>query len=92
MRLSDEKITHLSHVILKGLLEKDTVTPLVEEGEIRRGIKRVITMELKISADIDNFVRNKLLSYSKKIPEGSPEWEVLYQKFFHEEAAKKGRT
>ena len=92
MRLSDEKITHLSHVILKGLLEKDTITPLVEEGEIRRGIKRVITMELKISADIDNFVRNKLLSYSKKIPEGSPEWEVLYQKFFHEEAAKKGRT
>jgi len=92
VRLSDEKITHLSHVILKGLLEKDTVTPLVEEGEIRRGIKRVITMELKISADIDNFVRNKLLSYSKKIPEGSPEWEVLYQKFFHEEAAKKGRT
>jgi hypothetical protein len=54
-------------------------------------MKRVIAKELKINADIDTSVRNKLNSYSKKIPEGSPEWEVLYQKFFHEEASKKGR-
>lgn len=92
MRLSDEKITHLTHVVLKGLLEKDIITPRAEEGEIRREIRRIITKEVKITADIDALVRTKLLSYSKKIPEGSPEWEVLYQKFFHEEATKKGKT
>ncbi|MEK6528755.1 MAG: DUF507 family protein [Nitrospirota bacterium] len=92
MKLTDEKTTHLTHVILKGLLESDVITPLAEEGDIRREMKRVIAKELKISADIDTSVRNKLQSYSKKIPEGSPEWEVLYQKFFHEEAVRKGRN
>lgn len=92
MKLSDEKLTHLTHVVLKGLLEKDVITPQAEDGEIRHEIKRFILKELKISADIDRLVRSKLHSYSKKIPEGSPEWEVLYQKFFHEEASKRGRT
>jgi hypothetical protein len=41
---------------------------------------------------IDESVRRKLQSYSKKIHEGSSEWEILYQKFFEEEAAKKGRA
>lgn len=91
MRLSDEKISHLTHVLLKGLLEKDILKLLAEEGEVRREMRRVIIKELKVAEDIDSAVISKLLSYSKKIPEGSPEWEVLYQKFFHDEAAKKGR-
>jgi hypothetical protein len=89
--LSDDKITHLTHVLLKSLLNKNVITPQAEEGDIRREMRRIITHELQINSDIDSVVRNKLFSYSKKIPEGSPEWEVLYQKFFHEEATKKGR-
>lgn len=92
MRLSDEKISHLTHVVFKALLEKEIIIPLAEESDIRREIKRVIVKELKIAEDIDSLVKTKLHSYSRKIPEGSPEWEVLYQKFFHEEATKKGRT
>ncbi len=92
MRLSDEKISRLTQIILKALQDKDVIAPLAEEADIRREIKRVIIKELKIAEDIDSMVKNKLLSYSRKIPEGSPEWEILYQKFFHEEAAKKGRA
>jgi hypothetical protein len=91
MRLSDDKISHLTHVILKGLVDKGVITPLTEEGQIRRDIRRVIVRELKIAEGIDEIVRRKLQSYSKKIYEGSSEWEVLYQKFFQEEAAKRGR-
>lgn len=91
MRLSDDKISHLTHVILKGLLDKGAVKPLDEEGHIRREIKRVIVRELKIGDGIDESVRKKLQSYQKKIYEGSSEWEVLYNKFYEEEAAKKGR-
>lgn len=90
MRLSDDKISHLTHVVLKGLLEKKAVTPLEDEGQIRRDIRRVIVKELKIADGIDEMVRKKLQSYSKKIYEGGSEWEVLYNKFFEEEAAKKG--
>ncbi len=90
MRLSDEKISHLTHVLLKGLLERKVITPLSEEGTIRREIRRIIMNELKTAEEIDMVVRKKLESYSKKIYEGSPEWDVLYQKFFTEESAKKG--
>lgn len=92
MRLSDEKISHLTHVVLKGLVERDAIIPLTEEGLIRREIRRVIIRELKIAEDIDELVRKKLQSYSKKILEGTREWDILYHKFFQEEAAKKGRT
>jgi hypothetical protein len=92
MRLSDDKISHLSHVVLKGLLDKKAIVALTEEGGIRREIKRVIIRGLKIAGDIDESVGKKLRSYSKKIYEGSPEWDVLYQKFFEEESAKKGRV
>lgn len=90
MRLSDDKITHLTHVILNGLIREKAVSLLKEEGIVRREIKRVIINEMKLAEDIDESVRRKLQSYSKKIYEGSPEWEVLYRKFFEEESAKKG--
>jgi len=91
MRLSDDKVSHLTHVVLKGLLDKKAIAPLVEESAIRREIKRVIVKELKLAESIDESIRKKLQSYSKKIPEGTAEWEVLYQKFFQEESTKKGR-
>lgn len=92
MRLSDDKIRHLSHVVLKGLLEKKAVVPLEDEGLIRREMQKVIIQELKLAEAIDEKVTRKLQSYSKKIHEGSSEWEVLYHKFFEEESAKKGRS
>lgn len=91
MRLSDDKISHLTHVVYKGLLQKAVIVPISEDSVIRREMKRVIMRELKVSEEIDVFVRNKLESYAKKIYEGSPEWDVLYHKFFNEETAKKGR-
>lgn len=91
MKLSDDKISHLTHVVLKGLIEKKAITLLAEESVVRREIKRVLVKELKLAESIDEAIRKKLMSYSKKIPEGTSEWEVLYYKFFQEESAKKGR-
>ncbi|MFH1703696.1 MAG: DUF507 family protein [Nitrospirota bacterium] len=92
MMLSEDKISHLSHVLLKGLIERNLIEPIDEEGKIRAEMKRTIISELKIGEEINAVVRKKLLSFSKKIAEGSPEWEVLYRKFFREEERKKGRA
>lgn len=92
MMLSEDKISHLSHVILKGLLDRNLVEVLKEEGVVRRGIKQSIVAELKIGEDIDHIVRRKLQSLAKKLVEGSPEWEILYKKTFREEETKKGRA
>jgi len=92
MMLSEEKITHLTHVLLQGLISRNLIDINDEEGKIRREIKRIIVNELKIGEDIDSAVRKKLQSFSRKLFEGSPEWEVLYKKFFREEEIKKGRA
>jgi hypothetical protein len=89
--LSDEKVTHLSHVLLKGLLDKKLINLKAEEGAARKAIKKAVAAELKIGEDIDEAVRKKLASYQKKMVEGSPEWEILYKKFFREEETKRGR-
>lgn len=88
--LTDEKISHLTHVLLKGLMDRNLIDLMDEEGKARREIKRSIAAFLKVSEDIDASVKKKLQSYSRKIVEGSPEWEVLYKKFYKEEASRKG--
>ncbi len=92
MMLSEDKISHLSHVLLSELNKRNLVELVEAEGMIRREIKRTIIKELKVGEEIDNIIRKKLQSFSRKIIEGSPEWEVLYKKFFREEEIKRGRA
>ena len=92
MMLSEDKITHLSHIILKEFISRKLVAPVEDEAVARREIKRTIVSELKIGEEMDETVRKKLQSFSKKLIEGSPEWEVLYKKYFREEESKKGRS
>jgi hypothetical protein len=68
------------------------VSVLGEEGKVRAEIKRTIIAELKIGEEMDAVIRRKLQSFSKKIVEGSPEWEILYRKFYREEEIKRGRA
>ncbi len=89
MLLSEEKISHLAHRILDGLSEDLDLKWRVEEGKVLREIKRVILAELSLEEEIDRLVRQRLASYSRPIAEGSPEWEVLYRKFFNEELRKR---
>lgn len=92
MMLSDDKISHLTHVLLKGLIKRNLITPTEEESRIRTEMKRAIVADLKIGEEIDAVVRKKLLSFSRKIVEGSPEWEIMYKKLYKEEEIKKGRA
>jgi hypothetical protein len=86
--LSEDKVSHLSHVILKAVKNSPLVQVKSEDGRILKEIKRVLAGELAHEEDIDRKVRAKLGSYSRGIVEGSPEWDVLYRKTFEEELRK----
>ena len=86
--LSEDKVSHLSHVILLAVKNCPLVQVKTEDGRILKEIKRVLASELGQEQDIDRKVRAKLGSYSRGIVEGSPEWEVLYRKTFEEESRK----
>lgn len=91
MILSDDKINHISHLILEGIKKERLAKLIADEVIALREIKRIILSEMKMDDEIDAVVRRKLESYSRKIIENSPEWDVLYQKFFKEELKKKRR-
>lgn len=89
MRLSQDKINHLAHLITNGLHNDPYVKFLVDRNEIRKKIRDIILEEMKKEDEIDKLVRKRIASYQKKIPEGSQEWEVLYRKLFNEELDKR---
>ena len=91
MLLSDDKVSHLSHVILKHLKGSASVRLTGDEGRMLREIKRVLAAEVGQEEEIDRFVRKRLASYSRPIPEGSPEWEVLYRKTMEEERRRRSK-
>jgi len=90
MRLSQDKINHLSHMVLTGLKQQRLVSAVQDDAPIRRAIRAAIEKTLKLEDELNAKVYKKLQSYSRKIPEGTTEWNVLYDKFLMEELAKKG--
>lgn len=79
MRMSRERIFHLADLIVKELSACPAVTVRAPD-ELRPEVVRVLTEESKLEDSIDGEVRKRLSSYSRPVPEGSDEWEVLYQK------------
>lgn len=79
MRMSRERLFHLTDLILKQLGTTEGVSFKAPE-EVRTEILRALTEEAKLAESIDGEVRKILGSYSRPMPEGSREWEVLYEK------------
>jgi hypothetical protein len=91
MRLSEERISHLSHLILDQLIEKgDIFVTESKEPTVRTRIKKVFLEQFRKEDEIDDKIRKKITSYKRSIPEGSSEWEILYQRFYKEEMSRKG--
>jgi hypothetical protein len=90
--LSEDKISHLSHIILEMVKKSPLVTVQADEGRVLKEIKRVLASELAQEEDIDQKVKAKLASYSRGIVEGSAEWDVLYRKAFEEETRKHAKA
>lgn len=90
--LSEDKISHLSHVILTAVKSYRGSTIISSEERVLKEIKRVLGIELALEQDIERKVRAKLASYSKGIVEGSAEWDVLYRKTYEEETRKQSKS
>lgn len=89
MSLSREKINHLSQLIVQDLEARQDVTLEMPSNTVRLEIVRAMQEALKLEEDIDAIVRRTLTSYSRQIVEGSREWDVMYQKLYDEEFAKR---
>ena len=88
MRLSDDKISHLSHLLLAALQEYPDVDYSAEENQVRLMIKEALVESLRTLEELEEKVNRTLQSYSRKIVEGSREWDLMYSKTYEEELQK----
>ena len=79
MRMSRERVFHLAELIVKELTVLEAVSVKAPD-EIRPEVIRVLSDEARLEDTIDAEVRKTLSTYARPAPEGSAEWEVLYQK------------
>jgi len=88
LKLSREKVLRLSHLILDYLKSDDEIEYFADPQEIRQHVVRIISDELRTDEAIDALARRKIESQKRVILEGSDEWEVLYRKYYEEEAGR----
>ncbi len=86
-RLSEDRISHLAHLIIDGLWKEDLVD-FPSEARALRETKGVLNDFFNREDLLDDVVRKKIHSLSRPIPPGSREWDILYRKYREEEIKK----
>jgi len=84
-RLSDNRVAALSRLLLRTLTPEGEV--LSERAALVEA-KRLLSEHFQRDEKIDEIVRRKIASLSRRVVPGSTEWEVLYRRYFEEEARK----
>lgn len=89
MMISEERQSHLAHVMIDGIW-KDDLVDYTDDDQAIRAAKRAIAKFVKEGEDVDKKAREKIASLKRGVTEGSPEWDVLFGKYFDEEMNKRG--
>jgi len=84
-RLSDNRISALARLALRELAATGQV---VNERAALAESKRVLAEHFQRDDRIDELVRRKIASLSRRVVPGSTEWDVLYRRYFEEESRK----
>jgi hypothetical protein len=84
----EDKISHLSHVIQEGIMRDQDIEIKGDRTVILNAIKKIITHQVEREKEVRDLVRKRLAA--TRVMEGSPEWEILYQKTFSELSKKRG--
>ena len=91
MIISEDRQSHLAHVIIDGIWEDDLIDYSDDDYALRVAKKAIVEF-VKDMGDLDSKIRTKLLSLKRGVTEGSPEWDILYRKYVAEEMGKRGQS
>lgn len=89
MILSDERVSHLARVVVDGIWNDDLVDYVDDDAALRAG-KLGLNKFVKEIDEIDKKVQGKIASLKRGVAQGTPEWDILYGKYFEEEMQRHG--
>jgi hypothetical protein len=90
MRLSRDKMNKLAHVVADALATMDDVEFIEDRNTIRMETRKILEDLLNQESRIDAAARMKIENQRRTILEGTPEWDILYRKYYNEEVKKLG--
>ncbi len=91
MKYSGERISYLSDRITAAIIDSG------EPGiggyvEIKSAVVRALRAQVAKEEKTEEKVRSKILSLSRKVEEGTREWELLFRQYLEEEHSKSAAT
>ena len=84
MKINRAKINHISSLIIQDFKNREEIDYKADLNDVRLEIAGVMTGILELDDHADTEARKIIASYSKKIREGTPEWDVMYLKHYEE--------
>lgn len=91
MILSEERQLHFARILTDELWNDDLVDYTDDDVALRIA-RQAITEFVKADLEIDQKAREKVASLKRNVIEGSPEWEILYKKYYEEERNRRGNN
>jgi hypothetical protein len=85
-----ERMNQIAGMIKDLILEDDTVEIYEEPHIIRARIRAILMEALREEEEIDKEVRERIKSYSRRIVEGTPEWNHLYKRIYEDALKRRG--
>lgn len=89
MIISEDRQSHLARIITDCIWNDDLVDYTDDELALRVAKKAILEF-VKEDAEIDQKARDKVASLKRGVVENSPEWDILYKKYYEEERNKRG--
>lgn len=90
MKISRDKINYISSLIVKDFAKRDELDYKADLNDLRLDITQTMTEILQLDDKADTEARRIMSTYKNAPREGSPEWEIMYQKHFDEFMNKQG--
>ncbi len=90
MILSEDRQSHWAH-LLTDAVWGDDIVDFNDDDQALRSAKKAIAEFVNEDVEIDRKAREKVASLKRNVLENTPEWEILYKKYYDEERLKRGQ-
>jgi hypothetical protein len=87
--VSEDRVSHLARIVVDGIWNDDLVDYADDDAALRAA-KKGLNEFVKEIQDVDKVAQGMVTSLKRGVPEGSPEWDILYRKYFEEEMQRRG--
>ncbi len=86
----EDRYSDIAHKILDELYEEDLINYDVSENRIKNIIYDAITTFIADTSELENAVYEKIKTYKRRVIPGTDEYEILYEKLYKDEVARRG--